>query len=56
MVAWAFNPSTQEAEAGRSLSSRPTWSINLSELYTQRNPVLKNRERDRQREGKRDRE
>jgi hypothetical protein len=26
MVAHAFNSSTQEAEAGRSLSSRPTWS------------------------------
>ena len=26
VVARAFNPSTWEAEAGRSLSSRPTWS------------------------------
>ena len=26
MVALTFNPSTQEAEAGRSLSSRPAWS------------------------------
>jgi hypothetical protein len=27
MVAHAFNPSTQEAEAGGFLSSRPAWSI-----------------------------
>jgi hypothetical protein len=26
MVAHTFNPSTWEAEAGRSLSSRPAWS------------------------------
>jgi hypothetical protein len=26
VVAQAFNPSTQEAEAGRFLSSRPAWS------------------------------
>ena len=26
VVAHAFNPSTQEAEAGGSLSSRPAWS------------------------------
>jgi hypothetical protein len=26
MVAYAFNPSPQEAEAGGSLSLRPTWS------------------------------
>jgi hypothetical protein len=31
MITWevvvhTFNPSTQEAEAGRSLSSRPAWS------------------------------
>jgi hypothetical protein len=26
IVVHAFNPSTQEAEAGRFLSSRPTWS------------------------------
>jgi hypothetical protein len=26
MVAHAFNPSTQEAEAGEFLSSRPAWS------------------------------
>ena len=27
MEAHAFNPSTWEAEAGRSLSLKPTWSI-----------------------------
>jgi hypothetical protein len=27
VVAHAFNPSTQEAEAGEFLSSRPAWSI-----------------------------
>jgi hypothetical protein len=26
VVAYAFNPNTQEAEAGRFLSSRPAWS------------------------------
>jgi hypothetical protein len=36
MVAHAFNPSTQEAEAGGFLSSRPARAI-------QRNPVLKNK-------------
>jgi hypothetical protein len=29
MVAHAFNPSTLEAEAGGSLSSRPAWSPEL---------------------------
>jgi hypothetical protein len=29
VVAQAFNPSTWEAEAGRFLSSRPTWSTEL---------------------------
>ena len=27
MVAHAFNPSTQEVEVGRSVSSKPAWSI-----------------------------
>ena len=30
MVAHAFNPSTREAEAGGSLSSRPAWSTRAS--------------------------
>jgi hypothetical protein len=40
----AFNPSTWEAEAGRFLSSRPTWSTENSRTAraTQRNPVSKN--------------
>jgi hypothetical protein len=45
VVAHAFNPSTQEAEAGRFLSSRPAWSTNEfqdSQSYTERNPVSKN--------------
>jgi hypothetical protein len=29
VVSITFNPSTQEAEAGGSLSLRPVWSINL---------------------------
>ena len=29
MVTHVFNPSTQEAEAGRFLSSRPAWSTKL---------------------------
>ena len=40
-----FNPSTWEAEAGGSLSSRPAWSTELvlRQLVTQRNLVLKNK-------------
>jgi hypothetical protein len=29
VVAQTFNPSTREVEAGKSLSSRPTWSAEL---------------------------
>jgi hypothetical protein len=30
VVAYAFNPSTPEVQAGRSLSSRPAWTTDLS--------------------------
>ena len=42
----SFNPSTQEAEAGRSLSSRPAWFYRMSSRTgwaTQKNPVLENK-------------
>ena len=38
VVAYSFNPSTWEAEAGRFLSSRPAWA-------TQRNPVSKKKKK-----------
>jgi hypothetical protein len=44
MVVHAFNPSTQEAEAGRFLSSRSAWSTKVSSRTArviQRNPVSK---------------
>ena len=43
MVVYPFNPSTQEAEAGGFLSSRPAWSRVSSRTAraTQRNPVSK---------------
>jgi hypothetical protein len=42
-VVHIFNPSTLEAEAGRSLSLRPAWSTACSRIAraTQRNPVWK---------------
>jgi hypothetical protein len=45
VVAHAFNSSTQEAEAGGFLSSRPAWSKVSSRTARaiQRNPVLKNK-------------
>jgi hypothetical protein len=45
VVVHAFNPSTQEAEADRFLSSRPAWSTKVSSRTAraiQRNPVSKN--------------
>jgi hypothetical protein len=38
MVAHTFNPSTQEADAGGFLSSRPAWSTAKA---TQKNPIWK---------------
>jgi hypothetical protein len=46
----AFNPSTQEAEAGGFLSSRPAWSTKLSSRIAraiQRNPVSKNKKKNK---------
>jgi hypothetical protein len=46
VVAHAFHPSTWEAEAGKSLSSRLAWSTKVScstARATQRNSVLKNK-------------
>ena len=43
----AFNPNTQEAEAGGSLSLRPDWSTEQvpgQAPKLQRNPVLKNKQ------------
>jgi hypothetical protein len=41
VVAYAFNPSTWEAEAGGFLSSRPAWTARA----TQRNPVSKKKKK-----------
>jgi hypothetical protein len=43
VVVQAFNPSTREAEAGRSLSSRPAWPTELvpGQPGLQRNSVSK---------------
>ena len=46
MVAHAFNPSTQEAEAGRFLSSRSAWSTIARAI--QRNPVSKKQKTNKQ--------
>jgi hypothetical protein len=47
VVAHAFNPSTREAEAGRFLSSRPTWSRVSSRTARaiQRNPAWKKKKK-----------
>jgi hypothetical protein len=45
VVAHTFNSSTQEAEAGRFLSSRPAWSMSFRTARAiQRNPVSKNKQ------------
>jgi hypothetical protein len=56
VVAHAFNPSTREAEAGGSLSSRPAWSTEwvpgqpgTHRGTTQRNPVSKIKKKERER-------
>lgn len=44
-VVHTFNPSTWELEAGRSLSSRPTWfRVNSRTTGLQRISVLKNKQ------------
>jgi hypothetical protein len=51
VVAHAFNPSTWEAEAGRSLSLRPAWSTEFqdSQGYTEK-PRLKKQNKTKQKE------
>ena len=55
MVVHTFNPSTQEAEAGRFLSLRPAWSRVSSRTAraTQRNPVSKTRKKRKKRSKRR---
>jgi hypothetical protein len=49
VVAHAFNPSTQKAEAGRFLSLRPAWSTeSRTARATQRNSVSKNQKTKKQ--------
>jgi hypothetical protein len=55
LVAHAFNPSTQEAEAGGFLSSRPAWSTEWvpgQPRATQRNPVSKKKQKQKQKQNK----
>jgi hypothetical protein len=50
VVAHAFNPSTQEAEAGGFLNSRPAWSTKVSSRTAraiQKNPVSKNKKQNK---------
>ena len=52
VVAHTFNPSTQEAEAGVFLSSRPAWSTERvpGQPELQRNPVSKNQTKTKQKQ------
>ena len=54
VVVHAFNPSTQEAEAGGFLSSRPAWSTKFvpgqPELYRETMSQRKKKERKRKKE------
>jgi hypothetical protein len=43
VVAYAFNPSTWEAEAGGFLSLRPAWSTEFQDSQKKKKPVLKNK-------------
>jgi hypothetical protein len=49
VVADTFNPSTQEAKAGRSLSVRAAWSTELSfkTARTTEKPVCKNKKQNK---------
>ena len=51
MVTHAFNPSTQEAEAGRFLSSRPAWSTKVSSRTARARAIQRNPVSERMREG-----
>jgi hypothetical protein len=56
LVAHAFNPSSQKAEADRSVSLRPAWYRANSSIAraTQRNPVLEKNVLDREKGGQGD--
>jgi hypothetical protein len=47
VVAYAFNPSTREAEAGGFLSSRPAWSTKKRKEKKRKEKKRKEKERKR---------